>query len=213
MRTRLPILLMTATLVGLTVGHAAAQSACTSLKYKFAGKAALARAKCEAIAAKNGTSTDAACLSKADATLAKKWIKAESKGDCVELGDLAATQAAVDEFVIALNAALEPSPSPTPTPGGNVCCDTGNSCWHGTDAAGCTSLGGTAGAPGTVCDGGTGSCQPSPAGVGQCCHHPTVSICEGGPSIDLAGCASAGGLDFPFVSTCEPDGSCMFHGP
>ncbi len=192
------------------VGTALAESKCTALKYKAAGKAALAKAKCKAAAAKSGGAVDSLCLAKADTTLAKNWRKADRKGDCVATTELADVRAAIDTFVAGLMTALEPSP-----PAG-VCCETGDSCWAGeqfVDAAACVQFGGTAGALGTVCDGATGSCQAPPAGTGQCCYLPDFNVCNGGPTIDLAGCASAGGLDYPFESTCEPTGFCSFALP
>ena len=199
-------------LIVLVVGSAAAvpaaaQSRCTSLKYKAAGRAALAKAKCKRKAARAGVAVDADCVARAEAALSNKWSKAELKGDCVETGELGDVQAAVDAFVAAVMDSLEP-PAPTA-----VCCEGGGSCWHGTqfaDAASCVQFGTTAGAPGTVCDGATGSCVAPPASPGQCCHLPSVGVCNGGPALDLAGCVAAGGLDYPFSATCLPSGACSF---
>lgn len=192
---------------------ASAQSICTSLQFKAAGQAALAKAKCEASAAKNGTSVDPSCVAKAEAKLAKKFSKAEKKGDCVNAGDQALVQAEaeVDAFAAGLRAALTlPPPTPTPSP---LCCDTGTSCWHGFDATDCVNFGGTVAAPGTACDGATGTCRAPPVGTGNCCSLPSLMVCEGGPDLDLAGCVAGGGLDFPSAATCQPNGACTFAGP
>jgi hypothetical protein len=205
---------------------ATAASKCTALKYQAAGRAALAKAKCQADAAKSGTEVSALCLTKADVNRAKRWARAEKKADCVETSDLSPAGTVIDDFLAALVVALEsptPPPTPTPLPGptatpglANVCCNTDNSCWQGDAffaASECVLFGGTPGAPGTVCDGATGSCQSPPVGTGQCCFFPEFNICKGGPSIDPAGCVTAGGLDFQFVATCQPSGACSFGGP
>jgi hypothetical protein len=186
----------------------AAASKCTSLKYSLAGKAARANAKCKARAVRAGSPVDAACLAKVAARLAEKWSKAESAGDCVATGDLTAAQTAVDGFVGQLMAALEPTVSAA------VCCAGPDSCWHGlADDDACIQFGGTPGAPGTVCDGATGSCQSPPAGTGQCCFVAEYGVCNGGPALNLAGCVAAGGLDYPFGATCLPNGTCAVELP
>lgn len=205
------LLVVIVTLSSLEAGAVWGQSVCTTLKFKAAGQAALAKAKCESSAAKNGTAVDPTCIAKAEARLAKKFSKAEKKGDCVNVGDLASAQSEVDDFVTGLRAALI-SPPPTPTPG-PICCDTGTSCWHGFDGTGCVDFGGTVAAPGTACDGATGTCRTPPVGTGNCCYLPSLVICEGGPDLDLAGCVAGGGLDFPFGATCQANGACSFAGP
>jgi hypothetical protein len=221
---RLTALLLVASLA-FGAETASADSICTSLKYKAAGKAAFSKAKCQAYAVRKGLTVDAGCLAKANATLAKRWARAEKKADCVETNELAAAGTVIDDFIAALVVALEaPTPTPVPTASpvptatpalGSVCCDTGNSCLHGNpiDEIGCTGMGGTVGAAGTVCDGVTGTCQPAPAGTGSCCFHPGLVLCEGGPNVDPVSCVQGGGLDFPFESRCEPDGTCSFTGP
>lgn len=211
--TLLATVLATVLATAVLGGEAGASdpSVCLSLKYKAIGKAALAKAKCGANAAKAGAAVDPACIATAEVKLARRLATAEKKGDCVKLDDYAAALGVVDDFAEGATVALEaPAPTPTPSP---LCCETGNSCWHGFVAGECEALFGTLGAPGTVCHGATGQCAPPPASSGSCCYLPSLQICEGGPSLDLAGCVAGGGLDFPFVATCEPNGACSFPGP
>jgi len=185
-------------------------SKCTALKYKHAAKAAVAKATCKATAVRTGAPVDPACLAAVDAKLAERWARAAGKADCIATDDLVSAETAVAGFIDELMDALEPPPVTA------VCCQTGNSCWHGSgfpDEAACVQFGGTPGAMGTVCDSATGSCGPLPAGPGRCCYLPSFQVCNGGPSIDLAGCVAAGGLDFPFAAVCQPNGACTFGSP
>lgn len=207
MKPKVAALFAACLVAGITMAalDAGAQSKCLALKYKAAGRAALARALCTSTAAKNGTAVDPACITKADARLVQKWTKAEKKGDCPAPGDPSAIGDAAQSFVDAAMDAIEPMPA--------VCCESGGSCWQGAqfvDAASCVQFGGIAGEPGTVCDGASGGCITPPASSGQCCYLPDFEVCNGGPVLDLAGCVSAGGLDYPFSATCEPAGFCSF---
>ena len=184
---------------------AASPSKCRALKYKFAAKAAAAEASCKAKAAKAGTDVDPACLAKAAGKFQALWPRAEAKGDCSRTDNLTETEAAIDTFIDELTAALDVT---------SLCCQSGGSCWMGEpfqDAAACVQFAGPsgeAGDPGTVCNGATGACEAPPAATGQCCYLPQFSVCNGGSTIDLAGCVQAGGLDFPFNAICQPNGSC-----
>ncbi len=187
----------------LAPSGAAAISNCTSLKYKVAGKAAFAKAKCHASAVAKGTVVDAECLARAEQKFTLVWDRAERKADCVTTGDRIAAQSEIDAFVGELVDTLEPPVSTA------ICCATGDGCYHGIETeSDCELLFGTVGTAGTVCDGTTGTCELPPVGTGQCCFVPSVGVCLGGPSLNLAGCVQAGGLDYPFGATCLPDGTC-----
>ncbi len=76
-------------------------------------------------------------------------------------------------------------------------------------------MGGTLGAPGTVCDGATGACVAPPPSAGGCCQSPggVAGLCAGGPGVDAQACVLSGGLDFPFNALCQTDGTCALVAP
>lgn len=202
-RTGLVVLVAVGTLAGAGQ-QAGAQSKCQAQKYKAAGAAQKAKAACFARAAKAGGVADPACLAAADEKLARKWANAEAAGDCVTTGDLAEGAQATDQCLAAIDAVVDPPPPPS-----SLCCNLGDSCAHGLDAAGCTDVfGGTVGPDGSACDGATGSCVMGAAGTGRCCQTAGGTFCTGGPTLDLSGCVPPDFLDFPFGSTCAPSGSC-----
>ena len=61
------------------------------------------------------------------------------------------------------------------------------------------------GAPGSVCDGGTGNCRPT-ATPGYCCAFPG-NVCTSGPTGDPEDCTTAGGTVY-MNATCTADGAC-----
>src|SRR5262245_48985317 len=79
---------------------------CLSAKLKAAAKQEVVKVGCHAKAAKKQTPLDAACLAKAGAAFAKAVGKAESKPGCASVGDAAALEPLVDEFVDAVVGAL-----------------------------------------------------------------------------------------------------------
>jgi cysteine-rich repeat protein len=98
--------------VAATSGTAGAQSKCSSGKVKASGKKAAARTGCYAKAVTKGLAVDAGCLQKATDKFTKAFTKAESKGDCLSTGDLAAIEAKVDAFAADVAADLGgPGPS------------------------------------------------------------------------------------------------------
>ena len=209
MRCAIAVGLVAATMSLVAAGPSRAGSRCTALEYEAAGQATAAQARCKAAAARRGQAVDPRCVARAEAQLRRTWTLAQRRGDCGS-ADLASAQAAIDGFIGQLMDTLEP---PTSTA---VCCNAGNACWHRQgfpDEAACEQFGGTPGAPGTVCDGATGSCQQPPVGTGPCCSVASYGVCTGGPTINLAGCVAAGGEDFPFFATCLPSGDCALTPP
>ena len=101
-----------------TIAGAQERSKCTRLKFLIAGKVASQKGKCLSLIFKKGDPSDPTeCLAKADALLAKKWPKAEAKGDCIAPGADAANVVDVTNiFVAELFGLLSPSPQ-----GGNKC--------------------------------------------------------------------------------------------
>jgi len=183
----------------------AAQSKCQALKYKAAGAVAKAKATCRARAAKSGVAVDPECIAAADNALARKWSKAERRGDCVTTDDAAEGATATEQCLARIDDVVDPPPP------SSLCCNLGGSCSHGLDEAACTSVfGGTVGPEGSVCDGATGSCSMPPVGTGRCCMLADGGFCEAGPTLELSGCVPPMFLDYPFSSTCEPSGSCTF---
>ncbi len=79
---------------------------CAAAKLKAAGQAAAGLLGCHASAAKRGAAVDASCVSKAHAKLMSAFGKAESKGGCASSGDTATVTDTLDDFVVAVAAAL-----------------------------------------------------------------------------------------------------------
>jgi predicted extracellular nuclease len=73
-------------------------SKCTAKKLTLAGRKALVFAKCHAKAVKSGEAPDGECFLKASDRFTSGWAKAESKDDCLTLGDVATIEGEVDGF-------------------------------------------------------------------------------------------------------------------
>lgn len=143
-------LVVVGTLIG---GQAFAQSKCTGLKYKFAGKTAFLKSKCYLKAAKKGLAVDQTCLDDADAFLFAKLTKAELKADCPP-GDPVAVDGVIDAFIDGLKVNFgEPGPATC----GNNSQEVGEVC-DGTDDAACLGL--------CQSDCTCGEPQPAPCGDG-----------------------------------------------
>ena len=81
-------------------------------------------------------------------------------------------------------------------------------CAWAPDDASCQSVGGTLGAPGSLCDASTGHCTAT-GGLGGCCDGDSVSVMEGcisGPFVNSSFC-SGPGVQFHENSTCVPNGT------
>ncbi len=187
--------------IALAVPTTVAASKCASLKYKAVGAAALRRAKCKAKAVRRGEAVDPLCLAKADAKLAALFTRAERHGDCLTTDDEADLRMIADTFISQAMSALEPPP-----PAVACCAIGGGLCILAPISViqNCIDVGGTPGAPGDVCDAGTGTCQPPPSTLGPCCEAGT---CYSGPGVDSAGCFELVGTFFP-SSFCLADQSC-----
>jgi len=198
-----PIIVIGVVVFGLPCAAAAA-SVCAKLQYKIAAAGAKAKAACHAKAAGSGQAVDATCLLRAEEKLAQKWDRAAVIGDCPTTADAATAQGVVDAFLAGLGAVLEP-------PTVSYCCNTGSGCFAGPviDAPNCLELLGTLGPPGSICEGATGTCVAPPGTGGSCCALPQYSVCTAGPTVDPAGCVTAGGFDVP-NAVCLPSGACVF---
>jgi hypothetical protein len=71
----------------------------------------------------------------------------------------------------------------------------------------CDSVGGTLGAPGTVCDA-SGGCVPPPGAPGTCCEFPAPSCIAGPVGTDQTACEDIGGTFFA-SAVCGADGLCQ----
>jgi hypothetical protein len=125
---------------------------------------------------------------------------------CVSFGGAAGGQETVDTAKTwkMRNASAEPG---CPA----LCCSLANdSCtWLGTtDSGSCLELNGTAGSPGSACDGQTGACAPPPSGAGNCCEFYDGLPCFGGPGVSEMPCGQAGG-QFASNAVCQPDRTCV----
>lgn len=210
--------------------RALAQSRCTSLKYKFAGKGALSKAKCVARAARTGSAVDPACLAAAEQKLSEKWAIAESKGDCASVGDGGVVQDKIDDFIASLTGCLQglPTPTPIPTPtrtatgtatatatatptGGPPppqCCafvepSAGQVCLMLPPAI-CALFGGSSGSG--DCDATTGLCGAPPVSTGDCCSDAIFAFsCLAGPGVG-AHCTTT------WSGTLHPGTTCLVGG-
>jgi hypothetical protein len=172
-------------------------SKCTALKTKALGAYAAGLATCRSKALAKGTEVDPLCEAKALSKLEKAFEKAENKGDCLEVDD--------DEFAEREGRKLV-TDAATVLEDAAVCCTiAGNQCFWGADATECTFFDGTAGPPGSVCDG-TGACIAGPATGADCCANVPIGNGCGIPSTE-PGCLAAGG-DFVPGGACRPTGKC-----
>ena len=95
---------------GLTPALAAPTPAqrCAAAKLKAAAKKATGKIRCHEKAILKGLGVDALCLQKAESKFATAFAKAELKGGCATVGDAAAIELLVDDFVEQAVDALEP---------------------------------------------------------------------------------------------------------
>jgi hypothetical protein len=184
--------------ISLAATAASAQSKCTSDKYKAVGKYARALATCHAKAVAGAVPVDPACEAAGLAKLNASFGKSEGRGDCIITGEAPAAAAAAKGFVDDLGSILEKQ---------LFCCAGGGLCMYAVDFADCASQGGSLGAPGSVCNGASGTCAAPPAAVGNCCEQPNWGTgCVGG-QIDGATCTFFAGTFTP-GAICQPSGSC-----
>ena len=92
------------------------QSACLAAKLKAAGKKIGRKVGCTVKALKKGVPVDPTCLTGAEVKFDAAMTKAAAKGDCVQSGDTASTEAAVDQCLDDL-VGDEPGPATTTTTG------------------------------------------------------------------------------------------------
>ena len=199
---RLAVLALAA---ALTAAPGAAQDVCSSQKAQAAGRYFQARANCFAKGLAKGLEPDALCITKALTKLESAFQKAEAKGPCPSLADLAPVEdvladALADGFDAVSQVAL-------------TCCDTSGDTCIFQNAQDCTDNGGTAGAPGTVClaDGTCGAITTS--AFGGCCGDldevlpGTQGACITGDSIGAA-CLLE---DLPVIDNgnCHPEVGCV----
>jgi hypothetical protein len=184
---------------------AAQTTVCSSLKIQASGAYFLARANCVGKALAKGLEPDALCIAKALTKLQKAFEKAEAKGTCASLSDLAPVE---DVVADALDDGFDAVAAV-----GATCCDGSNDTCTFRSAQGCTDVGGTVGAAGSVCQA-DGTCGPFPGGTpGDCCDDigdllPELDgSCITGPRIGAI-CVNEG---FPLVEggTCHPEIGCV----
>jgi hypothetical protein len=192
------------------VVHASGTAAgnCAAAKSKAAAKKLAAKLKCYQKALSSGSPVDTTCLGAADTKFTAAVGKAETKGGCAFTGDAPTLEAVVDKAVNTINAFDPAAPL--------VCC-AGAACTYAPDAAACTGLGAVPGAPGTVCDGATGSCVTPPASAGNCCTSTATNFglpagfgnCIGGTAGAAGDASNCSALSGKFESNgiCPPDGS------
>ena len=80
--------------------------ACSKRKLGATAKKIADKLKCFATAAGKGVTVDAACLSKAEGKFASAFVKAEAKGGCPTVNDVATVESQVDDCVDAVRSAL-----------------------------------------------------------------------------------------------------------
>jgi hypothetical protein len=113
-----------------TAGAATPAELCRAAKLQAAGTYGLCRTKAEAKALRSARAVDVASC---DRKLESSWLRAEERGGCDPIGDLAAVRAQVIADVAALVDTLTPEPPPPTTcgvfPGCGGACPAGQSCW------------------------------------------------------------------------------------
>jgi hypothetical protein len=181
-----------------------AQDVCSSQKAQAAGRYFQARANCVAKALAKGLEPDALCITKALTKLQTSFQKAEAKGPCPSLADLAPVE---DVLADALDDGFD-----AVSQVGATCCDSSTDVCSYRSAQACTDAGGTPGAPGTACQA-DGTCGPiDEATLGACCELEDLvvpgiqGVCATGPDIGAL-CISEG---HPVVDggNCHPEAGC-----
>src|SRR5262245_12941412 len=84
------------------------RSTCATRKLKASERKASRKLTCHEGAVRAGTTVDVECLSKADTKFLDDFSRAELRPDCLETGDAADIEDAIDVFVADLAAALRP---------------------------------------------------------------------------------------------------------
>jgi len=204
-----------------------AEFTCAAAKLKGAAKLALKKIGCHAKAAKKGQAVESDCLQTADAKFAVAFQEVEAAGGCATLGDASQTKLFIDQLVnsaVALltadqvpirccsaSATFTPKPPSPPIPIPVTGCGdyTLGTCEQA--AVLLAPAGGSAvtGAPGSVCDGASGSCQALRIGTSACCEVTATDgtqICAEIPSpivAALGGCGAFNGQvsGLTFMST------------
>lgn len=176
-------------------------SRCASQKISASGVYVRALSRCAARAVRKGEAPDVLCLARAEQKLFARIEKAERKADCPTLGDAIPLQDVLDDGAGDARDAVETATT-------SVCCETPGYCVYAADAASCTTqVGGTPGAPGTLCEA-SGACVAPPATAGNCCDELPVLSCAASPLFDAATCDLQGGV-FTGASLCDPTGQCL----
>ena len=190
--------------IALSTAPAAAQTAskCTAQKYKAAGRYAQDLANCRAKTLAKGLPAETLCAAKALLRLQKAFLKAEQKDDCLGTRDQTFSAEETEAYLETLEPILEAK---------LFCCDIaglGDACTWLEDAASCAvTFGGTLGAPGSVCDGATGSCIAPPATGGACCTFENLEFdCQGG--IFASNVCQINGGTFTANAVCVAGGTC-----
>ena len=209
MLARAALLMLTAWLLA-SVPAAAQIEVCSSAKISAGAAYAQARAGCLAKSLAKGAEPDALCITKALDKLQKAFAKAEAKGSCSSLADLAPAEDVLAD-------ALEDGFDAVAT-NDLVCCDSsGAVCTYRLTALDCTDGGGTAGPPGTVCQG-DGTCGSVDAQTGgPCCEgiagvDPSIEGACGTGAIIIAPCTDPGltlALDYFPDAWCHPGAGCV----
>jgi hypothetical protein len=188
---------------------AAAQVEDCGAKKLAAGAAYVqARAGCLGKALAKGLEPDALCIAKALDKLASGFAKAEAKGGCASLADLAPVEDV-------LGGALEDGFDEVAV-NDLVCCDEDgvSLCTYRVDAQSCLDALGTPGPAGAVCRA-DGSCGDVIAAFGPCCEGVAViddefeGACAAGPNVGPV-CADPA-FDFTLVENawCHPGAGCV----
>jgi hypothetical protein len=185
---------------------AAQVDVCSSRKISAGAAYIQARANCLGKALAKGVEPDSLCIAKALTKLQKGFEKAEAKGSCTSLADLAPAE---DVLADALDDGFDAVATNEV-----VCCDESTTiCTYRSDALDCTDGGGTPGLPGSVCQG-DGTCGPISQQLGgPCCEgvdaaKPSIEgACATGPA--LAGICIDLSLSFFPDRWCHPGVGCV----
>jgi len=193
----------------LPVGADGPARRCSAAKRKAAAKKAKGFAKCYARAAKIGLPVNPACLGKADGKFVSAFERAESKGGCASVGDVAAIEGLVDAMIASAVADLVAVCGDGVAGPGEVCDGADDSACPGECTAGCL-CGGSCGngvtePPAEECDdsgtsGGDGC-------AADCTLEDSSALCAGMPATPGTGITSelvVGGLDAPVHLTSPP---------
>ena len=181
----------------------AGPSTCEAARLRAAGKEAAGKLVCNAKAAANGLSVDAACIQKVEAKFQAAFVKTSG---CT--GDQATVENAIDRDCVEAARADADGGGSVGVLCDRVCCQAQNFCAGGSGSSECTGTNGAPATGGEVCDDSRQCVAPQAATPAGCCEEGTGSgHCLPESESSASSCTGAGGL-WHASAVCTESGAC-----